>query len=625
YVGDWDRHPDQWRWAGFEYADSTIWEPIPRDRDWALAQLDGLLVYVAGWIFPNYKGFGAEYPSMYRATWAGRALDRQILPGLSRGEFLAIAADVQSTLTNDVIDEAVATLPASYEDEIGMDLREAFRQRRDGFVDMAAEYYELLAGWVDVQGTDRRDLALAERLPGDSLRLELFRVRQGEPEAQPYFRRTFVGAETKEVRVFLRGNEDRAEVRGDAPSSINIRVDGGGNDDVFLNDSPTGKTYFYDHRGDNEFVVPQRSRIDEDDYDEPFDPSETTHQAKHRDWGHSWLPFPTVGYDSDEGYYLGGTLIRDEFGYRYFPWESRFIVSAAVGGQGNRARAHIGLDAPVLRRRARLRLNARVNYREVARFFGFGNDSQLGDDDDAFNFDRTRVGAGAELAYPMPGKDMELAVGADFLYSAADRDDSPVVDGMAPYGFPEFTRVRFEVGLRRDTRDRPRVSTTGSLIAVEAAVVPGVLDAREAYALLGARVHRYWSAAGAGQPTLSVRLGGRRVFGEAPYHESAALGGTSTVLGIRTGRYTGDTEVDASVLGSIKLFNARIIVPAEIGVHGVAGLGRVWVDGTSPGGWHDGYGGGLWVSFLQRPLMASLTLADAGEELRYSFAVGLPF
>ncbi|NNM34676.1 MAG: hypothetical protein HKO53_16470, partial [Gemmatimonadetes bacterium] len=30
FVGDWDRHPDQWRWASFERGDTVSWYPIPR-------------------------------------------------------------------------------------------------------------------------------------------------------------------------------------------------------------------------------------------------------------------------------------------------------------------------------------------------------------------------------------------------------------------------------------------------------------------------------------------------------------------------------------------------------------------------------------------------------------------
>lgn len=77
FVGDSDRHPDQWRWAAFDEEGVTVFQPVPRDRDYALAHIDGWLPRIAAYAFPNYVGFGRDYPSALSATWSGRALDRR--------------------------------------------------------------------------------------------------------------------------------------------------------------------------------------------------------------------------------------------------------------------------------------------------------------------------------------------------------------------------------------------------------------------------------------------------------------------------------------------------------------------------------------------------------------------
>lgn len=33
WLGDWDRHDDQFRWASFKENGVTVYKPIPRDRD----------------------------------------------------------------------------------------------------------------------------------------------------------------------------------------------------------------------------------------------------------------------------------------------------------------------------------------------------------------------------------------------------------------------------------------------------------------------------------------------------------------------------------------------------------------------------------------------------------------
>ncbi|MEJ2618217.1 MAG: hypothetical protein P8Z35_24890, partial [Ignavibacteriaceae bacterium] len=47
YVGDWDRHVDQWKWARFIENGEKVWYPIPRDRDQAFSRFDGLFPWIA--------------------------------------------------------------------------------------------------------------------------------------------------------------------------------------------------------------------------------------------------------------------------------------------------------------------------------------------------------------------------------------------------------------------------------------------------------------------------------------------------------------------------------------------------------------------------------------------------
>ena len=46
------------------------------------------------------------------------------------------------------------------------------------------------------------------------------------------------------------------------------------------------------------------------------------------------------------------------------------------------------------------------------------------------------------------------------------------------------------------------------------------------------------------------------------------------------------------------LGEAVLLLPARWGIFGLADAGRVWVEGRSPGGWHVGWGGGVWADIL---------------------------
>ena len=114
YLGDWDRHRDQWRWARFGDEKPVRWVPIPRDRDQAFAKYDGLLLTIARGTAPQLVKFGPHYPGMLGLTWNGRDLDRRHLVGLGWPVWDSIATELKSRLTDQAIESAVAQLPPAY-------------------------------------------------------------------------------------------------------------------------------------------------------------------------------------------------------------------------------------------------------------------------------------------------------------------------------------------------------------------------------------------------------------------------------------------------------------------------------------------------------------------------------
>src|SRR5439155_1084646 len=83
FIGDWDRHQDQWRWARFDSGEVHWWRPIPRDRDQAFARLDGVLIWLTGYYWPQVIGFGDDYPSIWRLTLTGQVGGRRVPVRLS--------------------------------------------------------------------------------------------------------------------------------------------------------------------------------------------------------------------------------------------------------------------------------------------------------------------------------------------------------------------------------------------------------------------------------------------------------------------------------------------------------------------------------------------------------------
>ncbi|NNM33847.1 MAG: hypothetical protein HKO53_12310, partial [Gemmatimonadetes bacterium] len=623
FVGDWDRHPDQWRWASFERGDTVSWYPIPRDRDWALSRLDGALVYVAGRYFSHYRGFGPEYEPAFNATFTGRALDRRILTRLDRADFLRTAEDLQHALSDDVIADAVSRLPSTYQAEVGEGLAAAFTRRRDRLLSFAGEYYELLAGWVDLYGTDEEELALVEHTGGGRTRVRLFQLIRNEPAPAPYLDRTFLESETQEIRIFLHGDEDRVEIRGSNPSNIVVRAIGGGGDDEFLDES-TGTSVFHDHRGDNDFSGAPGSAYDEDDWEEPPDQFSATHQSKARDWGSWTLGYPVFSYNSDEGFYLGAGFRRDTYGFRHYPYERRLTGRAVFGPAVGRARGSLRYDFPVYRRAVRGFFSGYASGREVVRFFGFGNDTQITGEDDFYQFTRDEVRLELELT-GTPSDHVVLRAGPTFHF--VDHDDvveQRLIGQIQPYGLDRFAQFGLGAGIAWDRRDHPLVPRSGWLLEAEGHVTPSLADVETTYGSGSASARWYTHGDGRLEPLFGLRLGAEQVWGRAPYHSAAYLGGPGSSLGVREHRFAGDRVVQAGATGSIFLTPFYLFLPGKLGLHAISETGRVWLDGESPGGWHASYGGGLWVSLVNDHTLVSFTMARSEDRTGLYFGLGWP-
>lgn len=285
FVGDWDRHIDQWRWAAFRRDGRRVWYPIPRDRDQAFTRFDGLLPSIGARAVTQLESFDASIDDVASLIFSGRHVDRRLLVSLERAAWERIARRVVEKLTDEVIERAVAMLPPEFYAKKGQWLVHALKSRREGLTKAAAVYYRLLSDYVDIHFSDKQERVEVHRL--DDKRVEVVayqRPESSEDRGNVIFRRTFLRDETKEIRLYLHGGDDECLVRGEVESSIDVRVVGGGGDDRLVDESHVRGilwgfipfisqaetcTYFYDDKGENTFVVGRSCDVDTRPYKPP--------------------------------------------------------------------------------------------------------------------------------------------------------------------------------------------------------------------------------------------------------------------------------------------------------------------------------------------------------------------
>ena len=161
-----------------------------------------------------------------------------------------------------------------------------------------------------------------------------------------------------------------------------------------------------------------------------------------------------------------------------------------------------------------------------------------------------------------------------------------------------------------------------------ASAFPAVWDASGAFGDVHGSVSTYLTPGGARRaPTLALRFGGRKVLGTFPFHESAFLGGGGDLRGFRSQRFAGDASAFGNAELRLPVSQFFLLFPAEFGIHGAADTGRVFFDGDPDGSgeWHSAFGGGIWLSFLNRTQTLSATVMRGDNLTALYVGVGLHF
>lgn len=619
YIGDWDRHQDQWQWARFDEGRWRWWRPIPRDRDQAFSRLDGVLLWIAGYYLPQLVGFDDDYPSVFRLTWTGHVLDRRLLVDLERPVWDSVAHALQARLTDSVIAGAVRQLPPEYRPVNGPALERALRNRRDRLPDAAARFYALVSNEVDVHATDVADSARVERLPDGRMRLRL------TARGLRYFDRTFDARETRELRLYLHGGDDRAVVagRGQGGGGPLLRLIGGDGDDRLVDSARVGKMRFYDDRGENRVVAGPGTSVDRRRYREP--PADTVTLGRPRDWGSSTLPLLWLSFAPDVGLFIGGGLIHTRYGFRALPYRSRIALRAAYATSARSYRAEFVGDFRGPLAPATLGVELQASGLEVIRFYGFGNETPATGSDEFFQVRQEQYLVAPDVGFPI-GNRARLAVGPVLLFARTESDASTFLTATGPYyGAGEFGQVGVQGSFELDTRDVRAAPSRGVHVRLAGAFYPTALDVTDAFGALRGEASTYLSLGQPSAATLAVRLAGAKVAGTAPFHEAAFLGGANTVRGYPEQRFAGEASLYGNAEVRLRLGSFFVLLPGDIGVFGLADAGRVFVSGESSDRWHAAAGGGLWFAFLNRANTVTIAAARSPERTAVYVRAGFMF
>ncbi len=608
-IGDPDRHLGQWDWA--RSAATGRWVAVPKDRDLAFVRFDGLLMHFVRSEAPHLVKFDERYPAAIAFDLQSRDIDRLFLGELEWPAWRQAAEELRSRLTDAVVDAAVKRLPAPYHRLDGARLAARLKARRDGLEPMARRQYQLLAREAEVYGTDQSDTVQILRETDGSVDVAL-----AGHEGQ-YVQRRFLPGETREVRVFLKGGDDRVVSEGHGEPKVKVRVVGGDGNDV-IDDSAAGHTRVYDSSRTARVIKGPGTDVSHRPYTHPLD----DRGFPTRDWGSESSILPWGRASQDYGLVLGAEYQRTAFGFRKDPFASQQTLR--VGYSTMLRTGGIEYEYLSLRTdsRSRFHVAAKLSALDVIHYYGFGNETKDLGDLSLYKVKETQ--AVLAPSYRLELDPVDVYVGPVLKYSET-RTSSLLLARQQPYGSGSFGQVGAHVGVVVDHRQLDAARSRGGIVTAEASVYPGVWSATETFGKVRAEGIAYLAADLPLQPVLALRVGGEKLFGRYPFPEAASLGGSESFRGLLRQRYVGDASAYANAeLRVLLLRNDRSLIP-RVGVFGLGDVGRIFLQGEVSSVWHAGYGGGVFLSLIDVNKVVSLTLAYSEGQLRFHLQSGFAF
>lgn len=607
WIGDWDRHDDQWRWAQFDKKGGKIYRPIPRDRDQAFFINEGIIPKIASrkWGLPKIEGFDEEVRWAPGISQNARFFDRTFMNGVDWNGWQEQIQFLQERLTDKVIENAIAQWPEEVQKLTADRVRSGLKARRSDMPRYARELYLYLSEEVEITGSDKHEYFLVEHLSEAETKVTVRkRKKDGELE-QVIYERTFNSEETKEIRLYGFDGEDVFEIKGNAKPGIKVRIIGGTDKDLIVNgngDEKLKKLKVYDRKkstkveGNDRGILKLSTNPEINRYDRKAFQYDVL------------FPLALVGFNPDEGVALGGGFAFTKQAWRKKPFASSHSFTA-LHALATEAFAinYNGTFTDVI---GKWDVSPKIELEQpfgVNNYFGLGNDTEFledqfrGSDDDDIDYYRyqlERVEVDLDFVKNL-GALGNFTIGGGYRSVEVNRNNNRfIVDNGEPdYLFETNNYIKGRVGVDVDTRKNKILPQSGMTACAKVEHFEATTNLSQTFTRLNADWSFYLGAQLPAKVVFANRLGVAHNIGDFEFFNANVLGGRENLRGFRRNRFHGETFFYHNLDVRIKLFSFRsYIFPGQFGILGFHDVGRVWIDNEESDTWHTGKGFGVWIS-----------------------------
>ena len=629
-IGDFDRHFDQWKWGTGDTGIGKLYYPIPKDRDQAFFNSNGLLLKIlSGKQMPFLQGFKMKIRDINGFNYVARDFDRLFLNNLDQQAWEKITTSFQQNMTDAVIDSAVTKFPPGIAAMDSKIIAEKLKSRRDILLKQALRYYKFLSREVSVAGSNKSEYFHIKQAP-NGLQLIVYKKIGTTDSASVMYNRVFDQKQTRELRLYGLNGNDKFEIDSNVSSSIKIRMIGGKGNDTFDLKGNVSSIVYDLSTEKNALIHSNRAR-------RKITSDPMINDYKYTGYEYTKTRFPRInlGYNDEDKVLLGVGFWKRTYGFRKEPYatDQKFSSLYAPAGGAYQVR-YDGVFNKVISNED-LVIHSQLVNPSLNNFYGFGNESVY-DKSKPLHFYRVRFKYfETDLLIRKRFNDLiDFSVGPSYYHYWSKFSDNenrilgdPSIigsDSASIYSLKQFFGAKAKLDINYVNSEV--LPTRGITWYSEFTSLRGLSSSAHALTKLTSDMTVYAAIRDPGRIGAVLRFGGGHIFSKGyEYFQAMSIGANNYVRGYRKNRFSGSSIAYGSAELRLKLIRSQsYVLPGDIGFMGFYDIGRAWERGETSHQWHGAYGGGLY--YVPYTLVSiSGTIAFSPEDKLFNFTLGTKF
>lgn len=635
WIGDWDRHDDQWRWIGEKGKKGWEFSPMPRDRDQAFFLNQGLFPKIASrkWADPRFQGFNYTAPRFVSGfMFNGRYFDRSFLNELDREDWIQALDKEIPKMTEEAISNAFRDWPDSVAEKDAPEIQAKLRQRKTWLKDEMLKHYSFLSRDVNVVGSNKNEEFEVKYHKNGNIEVEVRKISKSGDLEQKIYKRTFLPKETKEIRIYGLKGDDSFQFKGNGPGKIKVRVIPGKGEKSYDDQGTTKRRNTLIYQNPKETSPVQLGGSTKIKYA----PSLSYLSYNRKEFKYDKLmPLASFAINKDDGLFLGAGVLWEKQGFKKEPFAIRQSI---VGNYAIKSNAfNIEYNGHAVDAVGNLDLVWKADVRApdyAFNYFGTGNETGYNNDTREIEYYRARFNwyelyAGLQSKL---GESGSFTIGPHYQVFRFDPDDNSDKFITSPEsGLDQIIldKAKFYTGVSAklifDRRDHKELPTRGIYFESQAKRLWGLNSYSGDFTRVDGELALYWSFRYPSRLVWATRFGAGKNWGNYAFFQGQTLGGLDNLRGYRRYRFNGDAVVYNNTEVRIRVFNLKTyILPATVGVLAYNDIGRVWVANEKSNEWHNSFGAGIWLAPLNQ-FVATFSMGFNKEEYLPFFSFGYQF